>query len=47
MDGNIIHDMRTFGGLGATLSRAPVAQELRYAQKAYPQWSLPSTVSPL
>lgn len=44
-NGNIIHDIHTVRGLGATLSRAPVSQELRHAQKTYPQWSLPSTVS--
>lgn len=45
MNGNPVHDMQIVGGMGFTLSKAPVARELRYVQKNYPQWQLPSLVS--
>lgn len=41
MTGDIIHDSRSMGGLGATLKRAPVSRELQEVRKSYAHWGLP------
>ncbi|GAW07257.1 Nucleoprotein TPR [Lentinula edodes] len=43
-NGDIIHDIRAVGGLGATLSRAPVSMELSRVRHGYPQWRLPDSM---
>ncbi|KAJ3737917.1 hypothetical protein EV360DRAFT_91100, partial [Lentinula raphanica] len=41
LNGDILRDLRSVGGLGRTLPRAPVQAELNRVRANYPEWRLP------